>query len=144
MGKWIKKLIVLVLVFVVAIGIFILTGRESENKKSYTVMTQETLPLMQFGYRDRIVNELRGYSTKIDGRTMRETWYPLGEDCLIPVRIISKKADVVSVEYEVRNTKNQRLIENNRTEELRQEADDVYTAQIKLMDLLDHLLLYPD
>ena len=71
MGKWMRKLIILALIFIAAIGIFILTTREEEEKTSYTVMSGASLPVLELCYEDWIINELYGYTVKMDGASMR-------------------------------------------------------------------------
>ena len=132
-----RKLIILALIFIAAIGIFILTTREEEKKTSYTVMSGASLPVLELCYEDWIINELYGYTVKMDGASMRETLYPLGEDCMLPLRIRTKGAEVESVSYEVRSMETLRLIENNSTEEIVREEQNLYTSRIKLMDLLN-------
>ncbi len=137
MRKGIKKLIILALIFIAVIGIFIWMNREEESKKTYTVMSQASLPVIRLRYQDHLINELRGYSAKMDGKTIRDNLYPLGEDCEIPIQIISPNAKVTAIGYEVRSLDGTHLIEEKRTEAVKKESDDVYSVEIRLMDLLE-------
>ena len=109
MKKGIKKLIVLILIFIAVIGVFIWMNRGKKEKIEYMVMAEATLPVVKLRYGEHLINELRGYRVKMDGRTVREGTYPLGEECVIPVQ----------------------------KEDLIKESDGVYSAEIKLMDLLE-------
>lgn len=137
MGKWMRKLIVLVLIFIAVIGVFILTNREGEQMKTYTVMGEASLPVMRLCYEDWILNELRGYRVKVDSGSVRDNLYPLGEDCLIPVRFEIVDHEVTAIGYEVRNLETKHLIEENRTEQIIRVSEGVYSAEIQLMDLLE-------
>lgn len=137
MGKWIKKLIVLVLIFIAAIGVFIWMARENESERTYTVMSEASLPVMQLRYQSWVVNELRGYSVKMDGSSIRDNLYPLGEDCVIPIQINISGREVKEIGYEVRSLDGTHLIEEKRTKELSKQSEGVYSAEIKLMDLLE-------
>lgn len=137
MKKGMKKLIILVLVFIAVIGAFIWMNREKKEKTEYTVMTEATLPVVRLRYGEYWINELRGYRVKMDGKTVREGTYPLGEDLVIPVQISSPEKEVTAIGYEVRSLDAAHLIEAKKGENLVKESDGVYTAEIRLMDLLE-------
>ena len=132
-----KKLIILVLVFIAVIGAFVWMNREKKEKTEFTVMTEATLPVVRLRYGEYWINELRGYRVKMDGKTMREGTYPLGEDLVIPVQISSPEKGVAAIGYEVRRLDTTHLIEAKKREDLVKESDGVYSAEIRLMDLLE-------
>ncbi len=137
MKKGIKKLIILVLIFIAVIGMFIWMNREKREKIEYTVMSESSLPVVRLRYGEHLINELHGYRVKMDGKTVREGMYPLGEDCMIPVQICSPGKEVTAISYEVRSLDETHLIESKKNQGLVKESDGLYSAEIKLMDLLE-------
>ena len=126
MKKGIKKLIILALIFIAVIGIFIWMNRGKKEETRYTVMSEATLPVVRLRYGEHLINELRGYRVRMDGKTVREGTYPLGEDCMIPVQISSPKKEVTAIGYEVRSLDETHLIEAKKKEGLGKESDGVY------------------
>ena len=103
MKKGIKKLIILVLIFIAVIGMFIWMNRGKKEKIEYMVMSEASLPVVRLRFGEHLINELCGYREKMDGRTVREGTYPLGEDLVISVQISSTGKEVVAIGYEVRS-----------------------------------------
>ncbi len=137
MGKGIKKLAVLLLIFIAAVGAIMWVRRDSEKTKSYAEMETASLPVMKLIYQGRAVNELHGYTAGLEAGTVRETIYPLSEDRTISVRLETFGGRVTAVGYEVRSLDGGHLIERNQTDALDRTDGDIATAEIVLMDLLD-------
>jgi len=137
MKKGIKKLIILALIFIAVIGAFIWMNRGEKENTQYTVMAEASLPVVRLRYGEYLINELRGYRVRMDGKTVREGTYPLGGELIIPVQVSSPGEAVTAIGYEVRSLDETRLIESKKNENLVKESDGVYSAEIRLMDLLE-------
>lgn len=138
MRKGIKKLIILLLIFIAAVGVIIWTRRDSETVKTYTKMEEASLPVMGLVYEEQVINELHGYTGELDVCSIRETIYPLTGERLIPVRLDTFGRDVTKVGYEVRSLDGTHLIERNETSDLTKHESGGLEAEIVLMDLLEN------
>ncbi|MBQ8814823.1 MAG: hypothetical protein IJZ85_10070 [Lachnospiraceae bacterium] len=137
MGKAIKKLIILVLIFIAAIAVIMWVNRDGEAEKTYTVMKEAGLPVIWLSYGDREINELHGYTEALEVSAVRETIYPLGDERRIPIRMETFGRSVTAVGYEVRSLDGTHLIERNETEELTETENGCLCAEIVLMDLME-------
>lgn len=136
MKKGIKKLIILLLIFIAAVAAIMWTRRDSETVKTYTKMEEASLPVMGLVYDGQIINELHGYTAEIDVSTVRETIYPLTAERLIPVRLETFGREITKLAYEVRSLDGTHLIERNETSDL-VKGENGMEAEIVLMDLLE-------
>jgi hypothetical protein len=137
MGKAIKKLIILILIFIAAVAVILWINREDEAKREYMVMGEAGLPVIGMIYGDLVINELHGYTEELEVGAIRETIYPLGEERRIPVQIQTRGRQVTKVGYEVRSLDGSHLIERNETTDVVETADGILTAEIALMDLME-------
>ena len=136
MRKGIKKLIILVLIFIAAVGAIMWTRRDSETVKTYTKMTEATLPVVELVYEERTINQLHGYTAALDVSSIRETIYPLSAERILPVTIETFGREITKVGYEVRSLDGTHLIERNETSDLTKNGSSLET-EIGLMDLLE-------
>ncbi len=58
------------------------------------------------------INELYGYTEKMDAAYMRDTITPIGENRLLPVTVQTYQTAVDKISYEIRSLDAQRLIAN--------------------------------
>jgi len=137
MGKAIKKLIILILIFIAAVAVIVWINREDEAQKEYTVMGEAGLPVIGMVYGDLVINELHGYTEELEIGAIRETIYPLGEERLIPIEIQTVGREITKVGYEVRSLDGSHLIERNETADITEVDKEVLSAEITLMDLME-------
>ena len=109
MKKVIIKVVVLLLVFVGALGIFSLTMNRG-NKDLTITMAQATLPIMHFYNGTIQINELHGYVKEMDAVGMREDITPVGENRLLRMSIDTYGKKIDNIRYEVRSMDAKRLI----------------------------------
>ena len=103
------KPIVLLLVFIGALFIFsILTNKV--NKDLTTTMKEASLPVMQFIYNDRELNELHGYVEEMDMLSMRDGLIPLGADRALQLEIMTYGNKVDALSYKIRSIDGTRLL----------------------------------
>ena len=101
MRKGVLKGIVLGVVFIVTMIVTsILTHKN--NIDLTTKMSAATLPVVYLQENGTAINELYGYTKKMDGTSVRDTIAPLGEDLVLPVYIKSFQSQIESISYQVR------------------------------------------
>ncbi|MCR5666089.1 MAG: hypothetical protein K6G01_04610 [Eubacterium sp.] len=106
-----KKLLVLVIVFIAALIIFsIITNHETEDLTSE--MSSASLPLLSLQLDDTEVNELHGYTDEMDARYMRDTILPVDTGEALSFTISTYTNDVDSVSYEIRSLDTTELIDS--------------------------------
>lgn len=111
MQKGTIKAIVLPVVFVLAVIIFSFMTNQT-NEDLTTEMSEATLPVLTLYDGKTAINELYGYTEKMDAAYMRDTITPIGEDRLLPVTVKTYQTAVDKISYEIRSLDAQRLIAN--------------------------------
>lgn len=96
-----NKAIVLPVVFVLAVIIFSFMTNQT-NKDLTTEMSEATLPVLTLYDGKTAINELYGYTEKMDAAYMRDTITPIGEDRLLPVTVKTYQTAVDKISYEIR------------------------------------------
>lgn len=141
MKKGLIKLLVLVVVFVFGIIGF---GQMSNhaNQDLTTEMADATLPVVFLHMKDpdtqevRAINELRGYTSEMNGVYMRDTITPIGEDRLLPVEIQTYDMKIDGISYEIRSMDMERLIADAVVEDYKQEKGKIAT-DLPIQNLLE-------
>ena len=111
MQKGTIKAIVLAVVFVLAVIIFSFMTNQT-NEDLTTEMSEATLPVLTLYDGKTAINELYGYTEKMDAAYMRDTITPIGEDRLLPVTVKTYQTAVDKISYEIRSLDAKRLIAN--------------------------------
>ncbi len=111
MRKGTIKAAVLLLVFIVATGVFDKVMNHA-NKDLTMEMQEATLPVITLGDGTREINELRGYVSDMDAAFMRDAITPIGDDRQLPITIRTFQAEVDAISYEIRSLNAERLIAN--------------------------------
>ena len=111
MQKGTIKAIVLLVVFVLAVMIFSFMTNQT-NEDLTTEMSEATLPVLTLYDGNTAINELYGYTEKMDAAYMRDTITPIGENRLLPVTVQTYQTAVDKISYEIRSLDAQRLIAN--------------------------------
>ena len=78
MSRKATKPIVLALIFICALFTFSLLMNK-ENKEQTITMDSASLPVMQFVYKDMVINELHGYTNEMEMLSMRDGLMPLND-----------------------------------------------------------------
>lgn len=111
MQKGTIKAIVLPVVFVLAVIIFSFMTNQT-NEDLTTEMSEATLPVLTLYDGKTAINELYGYTEKMDAAYMRDTITPIGEDRLLPMTVKTYQTAVDKISYEIRSLDAKRLIAN--------------------------------
>jgi hypothetical protein len=82
------------------------------NEDLTTEMSEATLPVLTLYDGKTAINELYGYTEKMDAAYMRDTITPIGEDRLLPVTVKTYQTEVDKISYEIRSLDAKRLIAN--------------------------------
>lgn len=141
MKKGLIKLLVLAVVFVFGIIGF---GQMSNhaNQDLTTEMADATLPVVFLHMKDpdtqevMTINELRGYTSEMNGVYMRDTITPISEDRLLPVEIQTYDMKIDGISYEIRSMDMERLIADAVVEDYKQEKGKIAT-NLPIQNLLE-------
>jgi len=134
MRKVIIKVAVLTCVFIGAVVCFSLltdTGNADLTKE----MSEATLPVVSFSQGETAMNELYGYTTKMDEVTVRDTITPLNEDLILGLNIQTHQMSIEDISYEVRTLDMERLLENKEITDFENKEGNIKT-DLQLQNLL--------
>ena len=135
MQKGTIKAIVLPVIFVLAVIIFSFMTNQT-NEDLTTEMSEATLPVLTLYDGETPINELYGYTTKMDAAYMRDTITPISEDYLLPVTIQTYHTAVDSISYEIRSLDAERLIADADVTAYT-ENKGIISMQLKIQNLLE-------
>ena len=136
MGKLMKKLTVLGIIFVLAIaGAFFYMRRPPKNDSLYTNLDEASLPVVAMRVNESLLNELYGYVDEMDTRTMRDAITPLPEDRNLGVSINLYGNHLKGISYEIRSLDTERLVERT-TVDTWQTSGDQASAVLPIQNLI--------
>ena len=134
MKKGIIKVLVLLAVFCLGvIGFGQLTNHT--NQDLTTELGDASLPLVSLYMQDIQVNELRGYTSQMNGVYMRDTITPISEERILPIQIRLYDTRVDGLSCEIRSLDMERLISDFTVEDYKQEEGRI-SADIPIQNLL--------
>lgn len=119
MRKGVVKAIVLSVIFFATVAVFsIVTNQVNEDLT--TEMADASLPVLSLYSDNTEINELRGYTEKMDAAFMRDTITPISENRILPVKIVTYFKKIDGISYEIRSLDGERLVADARIEEFNQ------------------------
>lgn len=131
MLKYIYRIIILLGVFVASLAYFSKDIKEIVFEVDNTIiMENATFPLVTINSENVEINLLHGYSSNLDANKIREVVTPIGLDQSFEVMIDQKDYDIKKLNYEIREFKNNELIESDSVSVF-DEVDDKKMAKIK-------------
>lgn len=141
MKKGLIKIVVLAVVFFLGILGF---GQLSNytNEDLTTEMADATLPVVSLYMEDtettesKKINELRGYTSEMNGVYMRDTITPISADRLLPIQIQTYDKKIDGISYEIRSMDMDRLIADAEVENYTQEKGQINT-ELPIQNLLE-------
>lgn len=131
--KWIKP-IVLLLVFIAAIIVFEIITNKTQ-KDLTTSMPEATLPVIYFKQGEKKINELHGYTNKMDATKMRDTITAIEDNRNLTLLIDTYGSEVDGISYEIRDMKGQGLVADGEITEY-QSTNQQIIANIQVQNLL--------
>lgn len=137
--NWIRRGII-VIVFFVSLLIFSFVLNQG-NTDMTMEMAPASLPVASIIIDDYKVNEMHGYSQRMDAATIRDGLTPIEEDREIAFQIEMYGQELKELRFEVRSVDGERLIEDTRVTDYTRTADAV-TASVNLKDLINENVEY--
>lgn len=110
------------------------TGRS--NKNMTTNIQKATLPIVTLYRGDTQINELHGYTEKMDAAFVRDTITPIDQKRILPVHIETYDAKIDTISYEIRSTNGERLIAKDTLEDYSQK-DGIIASDIKIQNIIE-------
>lgn len=134
MRKGVMKAIVLSVIFFVTVAVFsIVTNQVNEDLT--TEMADASLPVLSLYSDNTEINELRGYTEKMDAAFMRDTITPISESRVLPVKIVTYFRNIQGISYEIRSLDGERLVAEDAVEEFSQ-VDGMIRVELQIQNLL--------
>ena len=118
MGKILKRMIILVLVFMAALVIYLITAQKTMDRQEavYTVMEPPSLPVVYLEMFEGEENRLAAYRQEMSQSAARESITILPEDRQLAVRVAGCGSQIQAVQYEIRSMDLKRLVERTPVE----------------------------
>lgn len=135
MSKVLKKIFILLAVFIAALLIFFrLTNHEMRDLT--TDMAKPQLPVVYLEQNGTLLNELHGYVNEMDALTMRDAIAPVGADRVLNFNIKTLGNKISGLSYEIRSLDMERLVDKQDEVEY-SETDGQIKSDIKLADIME-------
>ena len=131
---WIRRTIILG-TFIVAIIFFSLFLNQGTTDMTVE-MSKATLPIAEVLLDGQKVNEMHGYTAKMDLGTIRDSITPIGENRALSFVVEKFGQEISDVSFEVRSVDGERLIENTSVLNFEEDRDSIQ-ATVYLKDLID-------
>ena len=136
MRKKPSRAVALLIIFMAALILFNLTGSSTGTVDASEKMSEATLAVVCFKSGDTKINELCGYTSQMDVRSVRGNITPIGEDLKLDMEIDTYGSKVNGISYILESTDASRLLENTTVENY-EENGDVISAQLQFENILD-------
>lgn len=137
--NWIRRGIIAI-VFIVSLLIFSVVLNQG-NTDMTMEMAPASLPVASIIIDDYKINEMHGYSQRMDAATIRESLTPIREDRKVSFQIEMYGQELEELRFEVRSVDGERLIEDTRVTDYTKDADTI-TASVSLKDLINENVEY--
>ena len=137
--NWIRRLVILVVFIASLIGFSF--GMNKGNTDMTIEMPKASLPVAYITIDDQKINEMHGYSQRMDAATMRDSLTPIGENRELSFSVDLFGQEPEEVRFEVRNVDGSRLIEDTRVSDYFREEDTI-RATVHLKDLIEENVEY--
>ena len=137
--NWIRHGVIAI-VFIVSLLIFSVILNQG-NTDMTMEMAPASLPVASILIDDYKVNEMHGYSTRMDAATIRDSLTPIEDDREIDFQIDMYGQKLEELRFEVRSVDGERLIEDTRVTDYTRTADMI-SASVSLKDLINENVEY--
>lgn len=135
MKKNVIKGVVAVVVFVIAL-LFSDFIMNQGNSNMTVEMGPATLPVIRILEGDKLLNIMHGYTRQMEGESLKDSIFCLGENRNVKIQIEKFQAKVNSIRFEVRSTDGERLVEDTDVTDY-EESSATIEAQFTIKDLID-------
>ena len=135
MRKGILKAIVLSVIFFTSVaGFSVMTNQV--NEELTMEMKEASLPVLSLYSNGTEINELYGYTSKMDAAFMRDTITPISEERILPIKINTYGRKIDEISYEIRSLDGNRLVADAKVEEFQEERGHIQT-EFRIQNLLE-------
>lgn len=134
-----KKIITKIITIIFAFFLGLICTSYFYNKGNLDMtahMAEATLPILHFEQEGELVNPTYGYTGEINASGFKESILPLGQERIVWPVFEKYNAKIRQVEYEVRSTDMERLIQNGTVEDL-EDSGQYIKGSVKIKDLLE-------
>lgn len=137
MNNIIKRIVILLGIFIVAVAGYFFWSQRSAGKSNtvYVSMEEPGLPVVYMNMFDRTMNCLHGYTMEMGNAEARTALTVLPADRSLQITAQEYKGEVIGVHYEIRTTDMSRLVERTDVSGY-QENDGTLTAVLPIQNLL--------
>lgn len=122
-------------VFIVAMVFFSIYLNQGTTDMTVE-MKEATLPLAEVIINEQKINEMHGYTRKMDVSTIRDSITPIGEDRALTFAVEKFDQDISAVSFEVRSSDGERLIENTQVFNYEEDHKTI-KATVNIKDLIE-------
>lgn len=130
----IRWTVIVVTFFVTLVGAFIYLNK---GMTDMTIdMSEPSLPVAYINIDGYNVNEMHGYTTRMDSSTLRDSITPIGDDRAVSFVVQKYDSGISSISVEVRSADGKRLIEDTPII-LYNDYNDTLEASVNLKDLIE-------
>lgn len=137
--NWIRRGVIVV-VFVASLIIFSLVLNQG-NTDITMEMPLATLPTASVLIEDQKVNEMHGYTRRMNAATIRDSISPIGEDRKLSFQVDLYGQEIEKLRYEVRSADGKRLIEDTEVTDYSRKGDQIL-ASANIKDLIEENVEY--
>lgn len=137
MNRIIKKIGILIVIFVAAVLVYFFSSRRltGQDETVYVAMDDASLPIVTVEMFGREMNRMAGYRQDMGNAVAADSLTILPEDRALSVHITGKADAVLGISYEIRSLDLKRLVENTRVESWESEEDGI-VAFLPIQNLL--------
>lgn len=127
MGRIIKRIMILAVVFVAALGIYFIMARNAmdQTEAVYTVMEDPSLPVVYTRMFEGEENRLAAYRQEMSQTVSRESITVLPADRQLEVRVAECGARITAAQYEIRSMDLKRLVERTTVEQWEDDGEEI-------------------
>ncbi|MCR4650990.1 MAG: hypothetical protein K5662_04475 [Lachnospiraceae bacterium] len=137
--KLIRRLVILAAFLISFVGFFILFNQGTTDLTAE--MSEASFPLIYIKESDYLINEMHGYTDRMNTGALRDSITTIGEDRVCNFVVDKYGTGVSSLKFEVRSIDGERLIEETRILDFDEDGDKI-TGSITLKDLIDEGIEY--
>lgn len=135
MNKYIRRIGILIVVFVLAGGSYLLMNRQKEDETVYVTMDKAAFPVLKMVSGERSMNELHGYAEPMEGASIRDSVTVLNGDRGLSCEIHTFGQPISGLTYEIRSLDGGQLIQKSEGQ-IGTAEDNVITLPFSIQNLI--------
>ena len=108
----IVSILLLIIVAVTMAMVFKTKQAEKNEKEEKAKETTNAVPVMRVLYGEEVVGKIEGYTMDMNESRMRDVLIPVAENHRVPLKITVNDNQIESISYELKELKEDKLIDN--------------------------------